>query len=86
MPLHGASRTGTAVMHILISRGANVNATDDNGLTASHTAAYAGNNLGIELLLANGTDLLARTKLGRSAMDLAAMRGHETTALTLIKH
>ena len=69
----------------MIARRPNVNARDDNSLTALHTAAHAGNDPGIELLLANGA-LLARTILGRTVLHMAVMRGHETTAMTLMKN
>ena len=86
-PLHAASRSGTAAMQMLVARGANVRATDDNGLTAIHTAAFANNSEGVQMLLAKGADMSARSAhLDSTALHDACKSGSKSAAMTLLQH
>ena len=86
MPLHAASRSGTAVMELLLERRANVHCTDNNGLTALHTAAFDNNSEALQMLLAEGADMSARsTHLGSTALHVACKCGRSDAALTLLQ-
>lgn len=67
----------------LLARGIPVGTTDDSGATALHHAAYAGNGLGCELLVAAGLDPSTPDGEGRSAADLARIGGHHQLAAAL---
>lgn len=56
----------------LIKAGANVNIAGQHGVTALHTAAFAGNADGAKLLLKHGADPLRLTAEGDLAVELCA--------------
>lgn len=83
-PLMTAATLGRAdLIEDLLARGIPAGTTDDSGATALHHAAYAGNQLGCELLVAAGLDPAAPDGEGRSAADLARIGGHHQLAATL---
>ncbi len=60
----------------LITKGADVNAADDKGMTAMMEAAAWGFDGVVKLLLAKGGDMEVRNKDGQSAWTLAAVGQH----------
>ena len=65
-----AADTETAVK-LLIEKGANVNAADDQGNTALHIAAQRGADTLVRLLAAAGATLDAKNRAGRTPLDFA---------------
>ncbi|XP_057701015.1 serine/threonine-protein phosphatase 6 regulatory ankyrin repeat subunit C-like isoform X9 [Corythoichthys intestinalis] len=57
---------------------------DAKGRTPLHAAAYSGNVTGLRLLLARGAELDARDRGGRSALMVAADRGHSAAVEFLV--
>jgi ankyrin repeat protein len=70
----------------LLQQGAAVNAVNVDGATALHYASMHSSDDAamIELLLANGADVHKRANSGRTALDVAAFRGHIDCARVLI--
>ena len=63
-------------MRALIGAGADIEAKDDAGWTASMWATYRGHGACVKLLIGAGADLEAKDKDGRCAAMLAAQNGH----------
>lgn len=75
-PLHYAAATGeTAVMRVLIAKGADVNAEKKDGVTPLHVAAALAQVEAAELLISNGADLNAVDKKGRTPLAAARRTG-----------
>ena len=55
----------------LISRGADLEATDKDGLTCLGVASEAGNMAIVQLLVNGGVDIMTQSKRGKTAMDVA---------------
>ena len=67
-PLGWASLTGdTAIITLLLERGADIGATDGAGSTPLHHAAYFGQTSAVRLLLDRRADPSARDKAGQTA-------------------
>jgi ankyrin repeat protein len=66
----------TALVRILLERGAAVNAQDDFGKTALMFAVEKDDADIIKLLLRHGADVSVRTVKGAMAADIAHARGH----------
>ncbi len=67
-PLGWASLTGnTAMITLLLDRGADIGAADSAGSTPLHQAAYFGKTPAVRLLLDRGADPSARDKAGQTA-------------------
>ena len=78
-------REDLAEVRALLTRGADVNAAQGDGMTALHWAAERGHAELTTVLLGAGARLSATTRLGRyTPLHLAARRGHEAAALALI--
>lgn len=67
----GSDRDSIAAMQILMERGADVNAFNDEGLTALHGAAQRGSVPVVKFLLDHGALLNVKNKRGRTALDEA---------------
>jgi len=65
-----------AVVRCLLARGADVNASDESGVTPLYCAAYAGALEVTTLLLAGDAKVNARNKEGWTALCIAAKQGH----------
>jgi ankyrin repeat protein len=61
-----------SVVDLLLSHGAEIDATDDRGRTALMTAAERGHAEVATMLIKRGADQAVRDKSGKSALDLAA--------------
>lgn len=74
--LFWASASGeTSVVELILSKGANINATDEKGYTALLFAANRGKNIEniIQLLIKNGADIHSLTPKGANALLLACL-------------
>eukprot|EP01061_Rhynchopus_euleeides_P026688 TRINITY_DN4348_c0_g2_i1.p1 TRINITY_DN4348_c0_g2~~TRINITY_DN4348_c0_g2_i1.p1 ORF type:complete len:393 (+),score=151.72 TRINITY_DN4348_c0_g2_i1:81-1259(+) len=86
-PLLVAARKGhTATCALLLELGADLKASDDNGMTALHRAAQSGFTECTKLLLDKGAAIDTKTNAGLTALILACKRGKSDTAKLLIEH
>lgn len=78
-PLLRAVRMGLVdVVNLLLSKGANINATDSSGYTALHIAAQVGNLPMAQLIISKSTNFGALTCDGASAAGIAAANSRFT--------
>ena len=81
--LHYAAGEGRKeIAELLIAKGADVDAKDEEEWTPLHSAAYVGNKEIVELLIAKGADLNAKDDDGKTPLDRATGK----TADLLRKH
>ena len=74
--LHHAALNGDAtIMSLLVKAGANVNAADRHGYTALHDAAFKSADC-VEVLLAAGASVNARSNSGRRPFDFALSQNY----------
>ena len=84
--LHQAVAEGHAeVVGVLLSAGADVDATDVFGLTPLHWAARMGHSEGTQRLLSAGADVNARDKRGRSPLHHAVQNKHPDVVERLLQ-
>jgi ankyrin repeat protein len=77
-PLHSAAVSRSlAIVKRLLERRAEVNAQQQGGWTPLHAAAFNGDVLMAECLLAHGADPALRSNDGKTAIDVAVEKGHE---------
>ena len=70
--LHNAARNGhKEIVELLIAKGADVDAKDEDGWTPLHWAVVNGHEETVELLLANGSDVNAKDNDGETPLDWA---------------
>ncbi|KAL9117500.1 MAG: hypothetical protein Q9187_005963 [Circinaria calcarea] len=74
-----------AIIQLLLEKGADVDAKDENGHTALHEAAFKGNKAVIRLLLEKGADIKVKDKDKWTAMHAAALSGHEAIIQLLLE-
>jgi ankyrin repeat protein len=84
-PLHEAASEGRIeIVQTLIATGANVNATDENGLTPLHEAATEGHTEVIQILITAGANVNAADEDGLTPLHEVANTGHTEIIQTLI--
>lgn len=82
----GSGTMAYDVAVLLLGAKADVNAQNNDGLTALHLAARGASESFVELMLAHGADITIQNNEGKTAGDLALQKGH-TWVLNLIgKH
>eukprot|EP01035_Chromulina_nebulosa_P069312 gene69312-biopygen15067 len=83
--LHWAAGYGHAVtVTLLLDRGADIEAKDENGWTALHDAAGNGHAATVTLLLDRGADIEAKNEDGSTTLHDAAGNGHAATVTLLL--
>ncbi len=83
-----AQRAHTAIVQILLSKGADVSIVDNDGSTALHFTAISdktGQPAVIALLVEAGADLGAMTSLGHTPLHMAAQHGNLEVTTALVK-
>lgn len=83
--------TGQGVMAydtvvLLLSAKADVNAQNNDGMTALHLAASGASESFVELLLAHGADITIKNNEGKTPGDLAFQKGHTWVLNRISKH
>jgi ankyrin repeat protein len=73
--IDAASRGDIAVVQALLTKGADVDAKDNDGQTALLLASYKGNLQLVQLLLANGADVNTKANEGMTALMGASLAG-----------
>lgn len=82
--LHWAATRGqSAMVSLLIARGAAINVTNTGGATPLHCAALAGSILAVETLLRQGADPHAKNCSGHDIFSIASSR-HQRSLLQLL--
>ena len=85
-PLHWAAHNDqTAIVDLLLSRGANIEAQTKGGWTPLHYAAAEASAATVKSLLRRGADVRARTDDGSTPLHLAASIGHIANVELLIE-
>ena len=83
-PLHYAATGGSAaIVRLLLSKGATLEARSPNGTTPLMMAARYGNEEAVDALLAAGADRALKNDLGMDASAFAASAGREKLAARL---
>jgi len=83
-PLHYAATGGSAaIVKLLLSKGATLEARSPNGTTPLMMAARYGNEEAVDALLAAGADRTAKNDLGMDASAFAASAGRDRLAARL---
>lgn len=86
-PLHEAATCNSlALIDLLLTHGAEVDATDGTGETPLHKAARNGYVEAVERLLSSGASLAATNSEGQTPLHRAARGGHVQVAWLLILH
>jgi ankyrin repeat protein len=80
---YAATGPGTAVVAMLVGRGATIEAPSPNGTTALMMAARYGPEETVDLLLSRGASLAARNIQGLAAADFARLGGRDKLAARL---
>ena len=83
-PLHYAATGGSAaIVRLLLSKGATLEARSPNGSTPLMMAARYGNEEAVDALLAAGADRTTKNDLGMDASAFAASAGRDRLAARL---
>jgi ankyrin repeat protein len=83
-----AARRGQGAIRLeyLLSRGADVDARDESGLTPLYHAAFRGDNENVQVLLLHGADVNSEHHLLGTPIAVAALRGHLEVVEMLLLH
>lgn len=82
--LHRACGDGSSeIVELLIQRGCNVNAIDQNNSTPLHYACIGGHSDVVEILLSADADVFCVDSKGATPYDLARLQGHGKVLSTL---
>tara|TARA_R110002003_G_scaffold1184_5_gene22605 strand:+ start:12133 stop:14583 length:2451 start_codon:yes stop_codon:yes gene_type:complete len=82
--LHYAASTGRqAVVQLLVDRGADVKAKDNDGVTVLHSAVVS-NEAVVQLLVDRGADVNAKVNCGITVLQFAAKEGNEAVVQLLV--
>jgi len=84
LAMHASVEGHAEMLHALLSAGANVNAVNSDGMTATMRAAENGNLTALRCLIAHRADLNKQCKAGFTAAILAANVGQVETLQCLI--
>ncbi|EAY08855.1 ankyrin repeat protein, putative [Trichomonas vaginalis G3] len=76
----------SSLLEYLISKGADINAKDEDGCTPLHYAAGNNNKETAEILISNGADINAKNKDGSTPLHWAAIDGSKETTEILISN
>ena len=80
-PLHWMATLGDAEgIHLLVSEGANVNATDGEGNSPLHEAVAMRQTAAAQALVAHGADARLKNAVGKTPRDIAVSGGFEPVA------
>jgi predicted LPLAT superfamily acyltransferase len=83
--LHMASMNGKVdIISVLIARGAQVDAVDDQGITPMMLAAKDGRVEAVQALLAQGAKIEAQNKMGENALHIAGAHGKKEVVTELL--
>lgn len=86
-PLHDAAKEGDLKrIQTLIEKGTNINAKDENDLTALHYAAIEGHRSIGELLVDKGADINAQNQKGWTPLNYAVFHGKKKIIEVLVAH
>lgn len=86
-PLHYAASGGhVAVVKLLLSHSAYIDAESPNKTTPLMMAAMYGNPQTVELLLTEGADASLKNQKGMSALDFADAADNQASAKLLVRH
>lgn len=84
-PLHDAAKKGDLKrIETLIETGTNINAIDENDLTALHYAALEGNRSIAQLLVDKGADINAQNREGWTPLHYAVLHGKKEIVELLV--
>ncbi len=84
--LYAATNGHNETIALLLTMGADVNATADSGATALMMAVRGYHPKTVQLLLDEGADPGARNKAGDTALDWALKRNHQALAKLIKQH
>lgn len=85
-PLHFAAMQGHEdVARLLVERGADLEAINDQGATPLHVGAWRGHAGIVRMLLGEGADVAVSDLQGFTALQHAAMGGRDEVALVLVE-
>ncbi|KAK6055713.1 ankyrin repeat protein [Cooperia oncophora] len=83
---HMTADVTTAIINLLVGRGADVNARDSYGMTPLHHGAMKGNEPAVKALIKHGADVNAKTIKGTTPLLTACVHGYDEIIQTLLSN